>query len=136
MKRLLPLLLLTSCATVPPDSPEQRLAAYPEPCLALSATMVESLRRQGVDAETVIYRMTDVTKPGSDAGHAVTAFMYPRGKNRLWTHDQQGSYRVRAYRNDPVGIARQAELVRGRTWNRITYAEFLHRITPDITPDK
>lgn len=128
--RLLPLLILASCATVPPDSPEQRLAGYPETCLALSATMVESLTRQGIDAETVIYRMTDVTRPDSDAGHAITAYMYPRGKNKLWTHDQLGSYRVRAYRNDPEGIAKQAEIVRGRTWNRITQAQFLNQI-PD-----
>ena len=131
MKYLLPL-LLTSCATVPPESPEQRLAGYPETCLALSATMVESLTRQGIDAETVIYRMTDVTKPGSDYGHAVTVYMYPRGANKLWTHDQLGSFRVRAYRNDPAGIAKQAEIVRRRTWNRITSAQFLNQI-PDET---
>lgn len=129
--RLLPLLLLASCATTPPDSPEQRLAGYPETCLALSATMVESLTRQGVDAETLVYRMVDITKPGSDAGHAVTVYMHPRGQNKLWTHDQLGSYRVRAYRKDPAGIAKQSEIVRGRTWNRITQAQFLNQIPND-----
>lgn len=129
--RILPILLLASCATTPPESPEQRLAAYPETCLALSATMVESLTRQGIDAETLVYRMVDVTKPGSDAGHAITAYMYPRGKNKLWAHDQLGSYHVRAYRNDPAGIAKQAEIVRGRTWNRITQAQFLNKIPDD-----
>lgn len=129
-------LLLTSCATTPPESPEQHLAGYPESCLVLSATMVESLRRQGVDAETLVYRRTDVTQPGSDSGHAVTVYMYPRGKNKLWTHDQLGSFRTRAYRGDAPGIARQAEMVRGRTWSRVTYAEFLDRIQDDAPTAK
>ena len=75
--------------------------------------------------------MEEVTNPGSDAGHAVTVYMHPRGQNKLWTHDQLGSYRVRAYRNDPVGIAKQAEIVRGRTWNRIKSAQFLNQIHDD-----
>ena len=131
MIRFLPLLALVSCATTPPDSPEQRLAGYPETCLALSATMVESLTRQGIDAETLVYRMTDVTRPGSDAGHAVTVYMHPRGQNKLWTHDQLGSFRARAFRDNPLQIAKQAEYARGRTWHRITSAQFLKDLPDD-----
>jgi hypothetical protein len=50
--------------------------------------------------------------------------MYPKGKNQLWTYDYWGSYRVRAYKEDPIDIAQKAVNARNEDRN-VTSASFL-----------
>jgi hypothetical protein len=52
------------------------------------------------------------------------AYIYPKGKNKLWTYDFLGSYRTRAYIDNPVALAQQAQYVRGN-YNKITFAEYV-----------
>jgi hypothetical protein len=50
--------------------------------------------------------------------------MYPKGQNQLWTYDFWGSYKVRAFKDNPLQIAQQA--VRARMEDReVNRAEFL-----------
>ena len=44
-------------------------------------------------------------------GHAVCVFEYG---GKLWTYDHEGSYTIKANKNDPLAIAKQAELRRGK----------------------
>ena len=57
-------------------------------------------------------------------GHAIVVYMYPKGQNKLWTYDFWGSYRVRAFKDNPLQIAKEA--VRVRYEDRDVYfAEFI-----------
>ena len=62
-------------------------------------------------------------KNKKSSGHAIVAYMYPTGQNKLWTYDSWGSYRVRAYKDDPLDIAKKA--VEARQEDRfVTSASF------------
>ena len=90
-------------------------------CLPTAIAMTEGLKRQGVQARVVRY---SYLRNGKYVGHAVTAYLYPTGANKLWTYDYEGSWRTRAFWNDAAGIASAAEKVRARNYG-IVFAEFL-----------
>jgi hypothetical protein len=74
-------------------------------------------------SEVVIYSWIDM-KEKKLVSHAIVAYMYPIGKNQLWTYDYLGSYRVRSFKNNPVDIAQKA--TNARQENRyVTSAYFL-----------
>ena len=54
-------------------------------------------------------------------GHAVCVFEYG---GKLWTYDHEGSYTIKANKNDPLAIAKQAELRRGK-YKTVKSAKFL-----------
>jgi hypothetical protein len=64
------------------------------------------------------------TRDGRPVGHAITAYLYPPGSNTLYTYDYEGSWRTRAFWDDPTGIAAAAERLRARK-EPILSAEFL-----------
>lgn len=112
-------LLLAACA---PRNPESWMAFEKNACLPTAISMQRGLERQGIPARVVTY-----TYPGPDnrlTGHAITAYLFPAGQNQLWTYDYMGSYRTRAFWDDPHGIAQQSETLRGRSQNRIFTAKF------------
>ena len=124
MKKTLLLLataLLTSCAT--PSYPESWMETKRNACLPTAIAFREGLKKYDVWSEVVIYNWYDL-KTSTTKGHAIVAYMYPKGQNQLWTYDFWGSYRVRAFKDNPLQIAQQA--VRARLEDRIVnHAEFL-----------
>ena len=111
-------LVLAGCAG--PTNPEAWMARERNACLPTAVSMAEGLKRQGIQARVLIY---SYRANGRQAGHALTAYLYPPGKNTLWTYDFEGSWQTRAYWEDPVGIATAAEQLRSR-YNPIDAAFF------------
>lgn len=105
----LALAFLTGCAG--PANPEAWMTRERNACLPTAIAMAEGLKRQGIQARVLIY---SYRKKGQRQGHAVTAYLYPTNKNTLWTYDYEGSWKTRAYWDDPMGIAAAAELLRSR----------------------
>ena len=118
---LIACILLTSCST--PSNPEYWMETKRNACLPTAIAFREGLRKYDVWSEVIIYSWLD-QKTNKLKGHAIVAYMYPSGKNQLWTYDYWGSYRVRAFKDDPIEIAQKA--VNARQENRyVTKAEFL-----------
>ena len=115
---------LAACAPSTPRSPEWWMEGKASACLPTAIAFREGLKNQAVWSEVLLYEYTEPTT-GKIMGHAVCAYLYPVGKNQLWTYDHEGSTRVRAFVIDPVGIAQQTEIKRGRPQHKITAAEFL-----------
>ena len=115
---LLVSLLLVGCAG--PTNPESWMTRERNACLPTAIAMAEGLKRQGIQARVLVYSYKANNRT---MGHAVTAFLYPTGKNSLYTYDYEGSWRTRAYWDDPMGIATAAERLRSR-WNKIDTATF------------
>lgn len=105
----LSLLMVAGCSSVP-KNPEGWMAKYENSCVPTAIAFKQGLERQGIWARAFSYRYT---YEGKDRGHAMTAFLYPSGANKLWTYDALGSWRVRAYTNDVRAIADYAHAVRG-----------------------
>jgi hypothetical protein len=116
------LIFLTGCQT--PGNPESWMEMEKNACLPTAIAFREGLRKYNVWSEVVVYYYFD-HKKSEQSGHAITAYMYPPGKNQLWTYDYMGSYRTRAYKENPFDIALEAERLRGRSHNQIYRAEFL-----------
>lgn len=106
---LLLLLAVAGCVSVP-KNPEAWMVRYENSCVPTAIAFRQGLERQGIWARVFSYRYT---YEGKDRGHAMTAFLYPPGENKLWTYDALGSWRVRAYTNDVRAIADYAHAVRG-----------------------
>lgn len=124
MKNILVVLissLLMSCAT--PSNPEFWMESKRNACLPTAIAFREGLKKYDVWSEVVIYSWID-KKTNTKKGHAIVAYMYPIGKNQLWTYDFWGSYRVRAFKYDPMGIAKEAVKARQEDRN-VIFAEFL-----------
>ena len=125
MKNLLLVLcvfVICGCETLPTNS-EKWMERERNACLPTAIAFREGLKKHDVWAEVVSYWYIDY-KTNKTKGHSIVAFMYPPGKNQLWTYDYEGSWRTRAWKNEPFEIAKQAESIRGRWDNKITYAEF------------
>lgn len=87
-------------------------------CLPEAAAMTEGLRKSGITARVLIISTASWK-------HAVTVYLYPAGSNRLWVWDSTWkSNQVRAWWNDPTGIARAWLTVLARP-QPITAATFL-----------
>jgi hypothetical protein len=78
-------------------------------CLPTAIVFKEALNKYQVWAEVIKYNWNE---GGRIKSHAITAYLYPKGKNQLWTYDFMGSYRTRAYTNNPTQIAQYAHDVR------------------------
>ena len=128
MKKLLILLtsiLLVSCSSMP-QNPQKWMEWHgANDCLPTAIAFKEGLKASKCKwSKVVVYGYVDAVDSKAK-GHAIVAFMYPIGKNQLWVYDYMGSYRTRAYIDDPLTIAQLAETQRGRSKNIVHYAEFL-----------
>lgn len=124
MKNILLILIscfLVSCAT--PSNPESWMENQKNACLPTAIAFREGLKKYNVWSEVVVYSWID-KKTDIKKGHAIVAYMYPIGKNQMWTYDFWGSYRVRAFKYDPMGIAKEAVKVRYEDRD-VIFAEFL-----------
>ena len=108
-------LALAGCA---PTNPEKWMERQANACLPAAIAFKQGLRRQDVWADVFAYRFRDPAD-GRGRGHAMVAYLYPPGKNQLWTYDAEGSFRVRAYKDDLPAIAREANAARG--WGSATW---------------
>jgi len=117
---LIAALLFSGCAVTPRNS-EEWMARERNACLPTAIAMAEGLKRQGISSKVVRY---SYQREGRPVGHAINAYLYPTGSNTLYTYDFEGSWRTRAFWNDPLGIATAAERLRGRFYE-ITSADFL-----------
>ena len=115
---ILTLAFFVGCAG--PTNPEQWMARERNACLPTAIAMAEGLKRQGIQARVLVYSYKINNRT---VGHAVTAYLYPAGKNALYTYDYEGSWRTRAYWDDATGIATAAERLRSR-YHKIDSAFF------------
>jgi hypothetical protein len=90
-------------------------------CLPTAIAMDAGLRRQGITSRVLQY---GYQRGDKIAGHALTVYLFAPGENKLWAYDFEGSTRIRAFIDDPVQVATQAEAQRGRN-TKIVFAEFL-----------
>ena len=112
--------LIVALASCAPTNPERWMERQINSCVPTAIAFRQGLRRQDVWAEVFAYRFTDPAD-GKSKGHAMTAYLYPPGANKLWTYDAEGSFRIRAYTNDLTSIARQSNIARG--WGSATWGE-------------
>ena len=119
---LIAIACLTACSTTP-SNPESWMETKRNACLPTAIAFREGLKKYNVWSEVVTYSWID-KKTQKPKGHAIVAYMYPIGKNQLWTYDFWGSYRVRAYKDNPLQIAKEAVTVRLEDRD-VYYAEFL-----------
>ena len=108
-------LMLTSCINPPAKGLPFK---YGNDCLPQAIIMTEALREKNIEADVLsIYT--------EKWGHAVSRYMYPKGKNILyvWDHDWQ-SIRLRAWKEDPYSVAREW-MKQTRHTEEVKSAEFL-----------
>ena len=117
---ILILLMLVGCKTTP-HNPEFWMEKEINACLPAAIIFNQSLRKYDVWSEVFRYEWKD---NGKLRGHAMVAYMYPVGKNQLWTYDHMGSWRTFAYTNNVAQIAAYASKVRGNT-NVVLKAEWI-----------
>lgn len=104
---------LVACQTTP-TNPEYWMEREVNACLPTAIVFKQALNKYGVWSEVFRYSWKD-SETGKLRGHAMVAYLYPPGKNQLWSYDSEGSWRVRAYTNNVVGIAQYSHTVRGGT---------------------
>jgi len=110
---------LAGC-TFTPKNPQSWMEFQQNACVPTAIVYKKSLERQNIWAKVIIYSYKD-----KDMGHAIAAYMYPPGKNQLWTYDYLGSYRARAYKDNALQVAREAEKSRDRNPDKVKSAYFL-----------
>jgi hypothetical protein len=106
-------IFLAACVTTP-RNPEGWMEREINACLPTAIIFKQALNKYGVWSEVFRYSWKDV-KGNKLRGHAMVAYLYPPGQNKLWTYDEAGSWRTYAYTNDVKGIAQYAHNVRGGT---------------------
>lgn len=114
-------LFLIGCAT--PTNPEFWMEKEINACLPTAIIFKQALNKYDIWSEVFRYSWID-SETGKVRGHAMVAYLYPKGKNQLWTYDAMGSWKTRAYIDNPTQIAQQAHYVRGNT-NKIFAAQFI-----------
>jgi hypothetical protein len=115
------LLFLAACSTTP-KNPEAWMEREINACLPTAIAFRESLRKYNVWAE--VFRYSYYDDKNKLRGHAMVAYLYPSGQNQLWTYDNMGSYRIRAFTNDVASIAQLSHSQRGMT-NKTFAAEYI-----------
>lgn len=93
-------LLLAACASNPPVDAPPWVGRYKNACLPEAIVMTEGLREKGIQAKVLSIHT-------AKWGHAVCAYLYPTGQNRLWVWDSYWkSIPVRAWWDSPNSIAK------------------------------
>lgn len=119
---ILLLVLLTACQTTP-TNPEFWMEKEINACLPTAIIFKQSLKKYDIWSEVFKYSWKD-NKTGKLKGHAMVAYLYPPGKNQLWTYDSEGSWRTYAYTSNVTSIAQCAHTVRGGT-EKVFGAEYI-----------
>ena len=114
---LLSTIVFFGCSSLPPIKLDGFVGKYDMACLPEAIDMAQGLTKAEIKSQVIIFRT-------EKRQHAVCAYIYPSGTNRLYVWDDfNGSASVRAYWNDPQGIAQafvyslaRGEIVLG-AWN-------------------
>ena len=110
-----------------PSNPDWYLEREINGCLPTAITFRESLRKYGVWARVLLTVYVDELHENGKYkhGHAMVVFIYPSGKQRLWSYDSEGSWEI-PYSQfpDPITIAKKAFEVRGQS-RRVVSAKFI-----------
>ena len=94
-------LLIAGCAPSVPIPSET--GKQGKDCLPDAIEMVQGLQKAGIKAEVI--RMSFCN---TKIGHAIAAYIYPVGSNKLWVWDaENGSFQVHALFGDPLTIAQK-----------------------------
>lgn len=117
---ILALLSLVACETTP-TNPEYWMEKEINACVPTAIIFKQSLKKYNIWSEVFRYEWKD---NGKLRGHAMVAYMYPPGKNQLWTYDNMGSWRTFGFTNNVLQIAAYASRVRGNT-NVVLKAEWI-----------
>jgi hypothetical protein len=113
---------LTSCQTTP-SNPEFWMEKEINACLPTAIIFKQSLNKYKIWSEVFRYSWKD-KDTGKLKGHAMVAYLYPPGKNQLFTYDSMGSYRTYAYTNNVENIAQYAHNIRGNT-DKVFYVNWI-----------
>lgn len=84
--------LICGCESLP-INPHRWMAREKNACLPTAIAFKESLSKSGIWSEVIVYKYKN--NKGKYIGHAIVAYLYPSGHNKLWTYDYEGSWRVR-----------------------------------------
>ena len=104
-------LVLVGCETLP-TNPEWWMEREINACMPTAIAFKEGLNKYGVWSEVITYNWIDY-RTKRKRGHAIVAYLYPKGQNQLWSYDNLGSYRIRSFTNNVTSIAQQAHRIRG-----------------------
>ena len=115
-------IFITACATTP-TNPEFWMEKEINACLPTAIIFKQSLRKYDIWSEVFKYSWKD-SATGKLKGHAMVVYLYPPGKNQLWTYDSMGSYKTRAFTNNVQQIAQQAHYLRGSK-ETVFWSEFI-----------
>lgn len=115
-------IFLTACQTTP-TNPEFWMEKEINACLPTAIIFKQSLRKYDIWSEVFKYSWKD-NETGKLRGHAMVAYLYPPGKNQLWTYDKLGSWRTYAFTNNVTSIAQYAHSIRGNT-EKVIRAEYI-----------
>jgi len=83
-------------------------------CVPQAIICKKALSKKKVWSRVVLYYYNNM-------GHAICVFEYG---GKLWTYDHEGSFTIKADKNDPLAIAKQADLRRGKH-KEVKRAKFL-----------
>ena len=93
-------MLFAGCASTPPTGVPAWAGTYRKACLPEAIAVAQGLRQSGIQAKVLAIHT-------EKWGHAVCAYLYPPGKNRLWVWDSQWqSIPLRAWWGDPMSVSR------------------------------
>lgn len=96
---ILPIMACFGCSSLPPTKLDGFVGKYDMACLPEAIDMTQGLSKSDVKSQVIIFRT-------EKRQHAVCAYIYPPGSNRLYVWDNvNGSASVRAYWDDAQGIA-------------------------------
>jgi len=91
--------LLAGCTATPPVAAPPWVGRFQKACLPEAAAMAQGLRGSGIQARVLSIHTVEW-------GHAVCAYLYPPGQNRLWVWDSYWqSVPLRAWWESPASIA-------------------------------
>lgn len=98
--------LLFSCSSVDPPVSGAKFK-YGNDCLPQAIIMTESLKEKDIESKVIVLQTYNFT-------HAVSTYMYPKGKNQLWVWDRDWrSIRLNAWKDSPHSVS--------RAWLKITH---------------
>jgi hypothetical protein len=112
-------LVLVGCVNTP-KNPQSWMEFQQNACVPTAVVYKRNLEKQNIWSKVIIYSYKH-----QSMGHAIATYMYPPGENQLWTYDYLGSYRARAYNDNPLQIAREAERARNRNPDKVKHANFV-----------
>lgn len=118
---LLFVLFIVGCHSLP-SNPEKWMEKKFGACVPTAIVFRQSLQKYNIWSE--VFRYTWIDSKNRVKGHAMVAYLYPPGQNKLWTYDGSGSYLTRAYVDDVLSLAQSAHKIRGFK-DRVIWAEYI-----------